>query len=91
MDRSELANVRSISSIEKSPTKCITEHIFGIDKSKFPFAVHARRTPPVGLARAGIFSFCWFGLFTYLYMGEMLMKKLKPVDVLGYNAEEFDE
>lgn len=21
----------------------------------------------------------------------MLMKKLKPVDVLGYNAEEFDE
>jgi hypothetical protein len=24
-------------------------------------------------------------------MGEILMKKLKPIDIFGYNAEEFDE
>jgi hypothetical protein len=26
-----------------------------------------------------------------LDMGEILMKKLKPIDIFGYNAEEFDE
>jgi hypothetical protein len=50
-----------------------------------------RRTPRVWAARISIFPFASSGFLSTLDMGGMLMKKLKPIDVFGYNAEEFDE